>query len=518
MVTGDNMATANAIAKDCGILGKSQESDRNAKKYSNLTGKEFRALVGRVEGKVGGEQSGDSTESGNVIGNMHMFKKIKRHLRVISRCSPSDKYLLVKGLQSSDEVVAVTGDGTNDAPALALADVGFSMGQAGTDIAKGASDIILLDDNFASIICALEYGRNVYDNVRKFLQFQLTTNVVAIVVVFFGSVLLKDSPLNAVQMLWVNLIMDTFAALALATEPPGPEILSRQPQSKSAPILTDVMWRNIVGHSFYQVMVLTILIFAAPVNDWLVYDYQPQCLSRVGGQCTAYNPFYASELYYSEKAIAQWNKEYRLFPADRLSKMGSSRPEVDGETQKLLHYTLIFQVFVFMQIFNQLNARKLEHHELNVFKNFFNNYLFIFIFVLTFVIQMLLVSAGGKAIQTASLTTSQNLLCIAISAGEVPWGLFLKRFVPLTWFHRLRIGDQPEAPGEAEASLVSKLKKSSLIHRAGTKARTEAIGSRKALSTIISRSSDSGCHELGVLSPRRASSLARKRGKADKFE
>ena len=129
---------------------------------------------------------------------MNNFKLVKSKLRVLARSSPEDKYLLVTGIQACDGVVAVTGDGTNDAPALTRADVGFSMGITGTDVAKGASDIILLDDNFTSIVVALRYGRSVYDNVRKFIQFQLSVNVVAMFIVFFGSVILRDSPLNAV--------------------------------------------------------------------------------------------------------------------------------------------------------------------------------------------------------------------------------------------------------------------------------------------------------------------------------
>ena len=124
------------------------------------------------------------------------------------------------------------------------------MGISGTDVAKGSSDIILLDDNFSSTIVALRYGRNVYDNVRKFIQFQLTVNIAAMFIVFIGSVFLNDSPLSAVQMLWVNLIMDTFAALALATEPPLDEILNRKPCNKKASIITSSMWRNVLGQAF----------------------------------------------------------------------------------------------------------------------------------------------------------------------------------------------------------------------------------------------------------------------------
>lgn len=152
------------------------------------------------------------------------------------------------------------------------------MGITGTDVAKGASDIVLLDDNFSSIVVALKYGRNVYDNVRKFLQFQLSVNVVAMFIVFFGSVILKDSPLNAVQMLWVNLIMDTLGALALATEPPSDEILKRQPYKKDNAIVTQQMWRNVFGHAIYQIIILVVVIFYGP--GWLCHDYWTRCLVK----------------------------------------------------------------------------------------------------------------------------------------------------------------------------------------------------------------------------------------------
>lgn len=224
-----------------------------------MTGKNFREYVG---GLIKVANPADEKNPIDKVGNMKRFKEVKKHLRVLARSSPEDKYILVTGIQDCEGVVAVTGDGTNDAPALTKADVGFSMGITGTDVAKGASDIILLDDNFSSIVVALKYGRNVYDNVRKFLQFQLTVNVVAMFIVFFGSVILKDSPLTAVQMLWVNLIMDTFAALALATEPPQDDILERQPYKKDAAIVTEVMWRNVFGHAIYQALIIVVVIFA----------------------------------------------------------------------------------------------------------------------------------------------------------------------------------------------------------------------------------------------------------------
>jgi Ca2+ transporting ATPase len=264
MCTGDNIDTAKAISRLAGIVSE-EEIDR---KYTCMTGKEFREAV---QGLIKVPDETDSSRMVDSVGNIRKFKVVLASLKVLARSSPEDKYLLVTGIQQCKGVVAVTGDGTNDAPALIKADVGFSMGISGTDIAKSASDIILLDDNFSSIVVALKFGRNVYDNVRKFLQFQLSVNVVAMFIVFFGSVILKDSPLNAVQILWVNLIMDTLGALALATEPPADDILKRKPYKKDDPIVSKVMWRNIFGHAIYQVGVLVLVVFAFP--GWLVRDY-----------------------------------------------------------------------------------------------------------------------------------------------------------------------------------------------------------------------------------------------------
>jgi magnesium-transporting ATPase (P-type) len=309
MCTGDNIDTASAISREAGILKTTHASE-----YAAMVGADFRKVVGT-------EVTDPKTKKKEKQVNVQRFRKLNlaRDLSVLARSSPLDKYLLVSGIQACGGVVAVTGDGTNDAPALKQADVGFAMGQTGTDVAKGASDIILLDDNFASITVALQFGRNVYDNVRKFLQFQLTVNVVAMFIVFFGSVILKDSPLTAVQMLWVNMIMDTFAALALATEPPDEDILDRAPYHKDAPIVTDVMWRNVHGHAIYQIIVICVVIF---VGQGLLCEnnYDNECsewdtlsgrweLDDAGMRpwCLKFNPFYSMNHYYEGQTKHYWD-------------------------------------------------------------------------------------------------------------------------------------------------------------------------------------------------------------------
>lgn len=232
MVTGDNIATAKAIAEECGIYTAGGIV---------MEGPTFRKM-GKVE----------------------MDQAIPR-LQVLARSSPEDKRLLVKRLKELGETVAVTGDGTNDAPALKTADVGFSMGIAGTEVAKEASAIILMDDNFASIVKAMMWGRAVNDAVKKFLQFQVTVNITAVILTFVSAVSNsnEESVLTAVQLLWVNLIMDTMAALALATDPPTPSILDRKPDPKSAPLITTTMWKMIIGQAIYQLTLTLLLYFGA---------------------------------------------------------------------------------------------------------------------------------------------------------------------------------------------------------------------------------------------------------------
>jgi P-type Ca2+ transporter type 2B len=257
MVTGDNIDTARAISLEAGILTDADLADEEASQYLCMEGHEFReAIDGKVEIKretieVEGENGEmEAKEVNNVIctiGNMHTFRQVDKYLKVMARSQPDDKFMLVDGLIKLNKTVAVTGDGTNDAPALNRSDVGFAMGITGTDVAKNACDIQLMDDNFCSIKTAVKFGRNIYDNVRKFLQFQLTVNVVAMFIVFAGACLFSEPPLTSTQMLWVNLIMDTFAALALATEPPNDSILLRKPAHKSDAIVNSIMWRNIIG-------------------------------------------------------------------------------------------------------------------------------------------------------------------------------------------------------------------------------------------------------------------------------
>jgi len=198
MCTGDNIDTAIAISKEAHILEDKdirELEDHEYKHYICMTGKDFREAVGGLQTVPSEKNDGTTVEK---IANMRTFRIIKDKLKVLARSQPEDKFMLVTGLKECGAVVAVTGDGNNDAPALVKSDVGFSMGKAGTDVCKNASAIVLTEDDFCSVIIAIKYGRNIYDNVRKFLQFQLTVNVAAMFIVFAGAILLADEALTPV--------------------------------------------------------------------------------------------------------------------------------------------------------------------------------------------------------------------------------------------------------------------------------------------------------------------------------
>uniref|UniRef100_A0A8D2ZHP3 Calcium-transporting ATPase n=1 Tax=Scophthalmus maximus TaxID=52904 RepID=A0A8D2ZHP3_SCOMX len=377
MVTGDNINTARAIAAKCGIIHPGDD-------FICIDGKEFNRRIRNEKGEIEQER----------------IDKIWPKLRVLARSSPTDKHTLVKGIIDSTvleqrQVVAVTGDGTNDGPALKKADVGFAMGIAGTDVAKEASDIILTDDNFSSIVKAVMWGRNVYDSISKFLQFQLTVNVVAVIVAFTGACITQDSPLKAVQMLWVNLIMDTFASLALATEPPTEALLLRKPYGRNNPLISLTMMKNILGHGVYQLVIIFTLLFIGE----------------------------------------------RIFNIDS----GRNAPLHSPPSE---HYTIIFNTFVLMQLFNEINARKI-HGERNVFDGIFANPIFCSIVLGTFAVQIVIVQWGGKPFSCAPLNVEQWLWCLFVGVGELLWGQVIAT-VPTERLPCLKEAGLGLEPGEEE--------------------------------------------------------------------
>ena len=296
------------------------------------------------------------------------------------------------------------------------------MNKAGTDVAKDAADIILLDDNFKSIVTACKWGRNIFDSVRKFVQFQLTINIVALIVAFIGSAVLSTSPLTPVQLLWVNLIMDTFAALALSTEPPSINLLKRKPYSREEHMITKEMLFMIICQSFYQLIVLLIILFYGP-TIWDIRD-----------------------------------------TADYVND--------SWDSANYIHFTIFFQTFVMMQVFNAVNCRKLKKSELNVFANFCNNAYFFIIEFIIIIIQISLVEFGGEFIKLSGLSINQHLACIGFGCGTLIYTLIIKQ-IPNSLLEKF-MGDFTEKSldrSELDHSLPSLLRKrsSSRMHRSSIK-------------------------------------------------
>ena len=324
IVTGDTPATAREIARQIS-LWQPEDGDRNI-----ITGPEFANLDDKT-----------------------LLERIP-DLKVIARARPMDKERLVKLLQSQDEVVAVTGDGTNDAPALNAAQVGLSMGD-GTSVAKEASDITIIDNSFGSITKAVLWGRSLYRNIQKFILFQMTINVAACLIVLIGAFLGTESPLTVTQMLWVNLIMDTFAALALASLPPDERVMRDKPRHLNDNIVTRAMGKGIIGTGIAFVLLLFGLL---------------QYFKHV-----------------DVTSIAQF--DLRLF----LGNFFNFTPVPDGLTRYEL--TLFFSIFVFLQFWNMFNAKAFGNVQ-SAFSRLASCKGFLWVTLVILAGQILIVSVGGS--------------------------------------------------------------------------------------------------------------------------
>ncbi|KAJ1548215.1 Calcium-transporting ATPase 10, plasma membrane-type [Nowakowskiella sp. JEL0078] len=336
MVTGDNRLTASKIARECGIL-----TDGIV-----MEGPEFAKLTDEQR------------------------LKIIPNLQVLARSSPSDKYLLVRLLKETGQVVAVTGDGTNDAPALKVADVGFAMGKSGTQIAINASDIVLLDDNFATLVRSIKWGRNVLNCVRKFLQFQLSINFSSVIMTFIGPLVSSQAIFKSAQLLWINLIMDSLGALALATDPPDENILSEPPHPRHANIISGEMFQYIFIQTTFQLAIFMSMLYS------------------LGPIVTSYR----------------------------------DTPPLDLTTHI---NTMISNTYVLMSVTNQLMSRQL-HHEINIFRGLSKNPLFIAIEILIIAIQILILEVATELFGFQKLNWQDWIVCAIIAFLAIPFIIFVR--------------------------------------------------------------------------------------------
>ena len=331
MVTGDNKNTALSIAKEIGLYN-----------------------------------DGDLVITSDEMKNMsddYLKQNLKR-LKVVARAIPQDKSRLVRISQELDLVVGMTGDGVNDAPALKKADIGFAIG-SGTEVAKEASEVVLLDDNFLSISKAILYGRTIFKSIRKFIIFQLTVNICAVSLSIIGPFIGIETPVTVIQMLWINMVMDTLAALAFSFEPPLLEYMDESPKKRDEPIINKYMIHEILFTGIYSTL-LCILFLKLPVFTHLFRD---------------------------------------------------------GENQKYL-MTAFFGLFIFIGIFNSFNART---HRLNLFANLYDNKTFIIIILFIVIVQILLIYFGGNLFRTFGLTFIEFQIMLLLSATVVPVD-FLRKY------------------------------------------------------------------------------------------
>ena len=325
MITGDNKDTAVSISKEIGILKENEDLVLTSEELKQLTDVEV--------------------------------KEILPKLKVVARSMPQDKSRLVRLAEEENLVVGMTGDGVNDAPALKKADVGFAMG-SGTEVSKEASDIVILDDNFMSIANAILYGRTIFKSIRKFIIFQLTINLCAVSLSIIGPFIGIETPVTVIQMLWINMIMDTLAGIAFSYEAPLKSYMKEPPKQKNEKIMNAYMYSEIIFTGIYSSLLCIFFL----KNPWIT-------------------------------------SLYRTDPSNRYIM------------------TAFFALFIFMGIFNCFNART---PRLNLLSNLNKNKVFILIIIFIIVVQLYLIYYGGNLFRAYGLSLQELLITIALASTVVP--------------------------------------------------------------------------------------------------
>lgn len=346
MITGDRKETAVAIAKDAKLLEKDTDLVLTSDELQKMSDDEI--------------------------------KKVLPDIRVIARALPTDKSRLVRLAQELELVVGMTGDGVNDSPALKKADVGFAMG-GGTEVAKEASDIVILDDNFSSIDKAILYGRTIFNSIRKFIIFQLTINVAAVLISFVCPLIGMDSPLTVIQILWVNLVMDTLAALAFGGEPALKRYMREKPKKRSEAIVSKYMWSSIITGALWVFILGIALLTVAPLQGVFV------------------------------EGIDLSGKFFNI-------------PDLNSDVYLELG-TAYFAFFIFSAVFNAFNART---DKINLFENITGNKGFLKIIGLIAVVQIIMTYLGGHVLRCHGLDFVEWLVILAMSISIIPIDLIRK--------------------------------------------------------------------------------------------
>ena len=331
MITGDYQGTARAIAREVGIIKSDNDVILTSSELSSMTDDEI--------------------------------KKILPRLRVVARAMPEDKSRLVSIAKNMNLVVGMTGDGVNDAIALKKADVGFSMG-SGTEVAKEASDIVIMDDNILSIENAILYGRTIFKSIRKFIVFQLTVNLCAVSISIIGPFIGIETPVTVIQMLWINMVMDTLAGLAFSYEPALPEYMSELPKKRNENIINSYMFQEIVITGFYSSILCIIFLKSSFIRGLFRYSVSNQYVM-----------------------------------------------------------TAFFGLFIFISIFNSFNARTVR---LNILGNILKNKVFLFIISFIIVVQIGMIYYGGSLFRTIGLTWLEFLVMVCISFTVIPFDMLRK--------------------------------------------------------------------------------------------